>query len=136
MPAIEIPDPLPPAITLPREVIEFAISQHLEEFGASGPRRRPFRARRWQPAARHQDLWICVWPQGTWPAGDARGVASRYLDRGHGLDDHGVHAVPLGDLSPAASTSRVARALGRALPRRPASNVGHSSSENWSASTR
>ena len=33
MPAIEIPDPLPPAITLPREVIEFAISQHLEEFG-------------------------------------------------------------------------------------------------------
>ena len=35
MPAIEIPDPLPPAITLPREVIEFAISQHLEEFGES-----------------------------------------------------------------------------------------------------
>ena len=33
MPAVEIPDPLPPAITLPREVIEFAISQHLEEFG-------------------------------------------------------------------------------------------------------
>jgi hypothetical protein len=33
MPAIEIPDPLPRAITLPREVIEFAISQHLEEFG-------------------------------------------------------------------------------------------------------
>lgn len=33
MPAIEVPDPLPPAITLPREVIEFAISQHLEEFG-------------------------------------------------------------------------------------------------------
>jgi hypothetical protein len=33
MPAIEIPDPLPPAITLPREVIEFAIGQHLGEFG-------------------------------------------------------------------------------------------------------
>ena len=33
MPAIEVPDPLPPAITLPREVIEFAISQHLDEFG-------------------------------------------------------------------------------------------------------
>jgi hypothetical protein len=29
------PDPLPPAITLPHEVIEFAISQHLEEFGES-----------------------------------------------------------------------------------------------------
>jgi hypothetical protein len=35
MPAIEIPDPLPPSITLPREVIEFAISQHLAEFGES-----------------------------------------------------------------------------------------------------
>ena len=35
MPTIEIPDPLPPAITLPREVIEFAISQHLAEFGES-----------------------------------------------------------------------------------------------------
>jgi hypothetical protein len=33
MPAIEIPDPLPPSITLPREVIEFAISEHLSEFG-------------------------------------------------------------------------------------------------------
>lgn len=33
MPTIEVPAPLPPAITLPREVIEFAISQHLEEFG-------------------------------------------------------------------------------------------------------
>ncbi len=31
--AIEISNPLPPAITLPHEVIEFAISQHLEEFG-------------------------------------------------------------------------------------------------------
>jgi len=31
--AIVIPDPLPPAITPPREVIEFAISQHLAEFG-------------------------------------------------------------------------------------------------------
>jgi hypothetical protein len=36
MPAIQVPDPLPPAITLPREVIEFAVSQHLEEFGESG----------------------------------------------------------------------------------------------------
>ena len=35
MPGIEVPDPLPPAITLPREVIEFAVSQHLEEFGES-----------------------------------------------------------------------------------------------------
>jgi len=33
MPAIEIPDPLPPAITLPCEGIEFAISQHLAELG-------------------------------------------------------------------------------------------------------
>ena len=33
MPAIPIPDPLPPAITLPRKVVEFAIDQHLEEFG-------------------------------------------------------------------------------------------------------
>jgi hypothetical protein len=33
MPAIETPDPLPPSITLPREVVEFAISQHLAEFG-------------------------------------------------------------------------------------------------------
>jgi hypothetical protein len=31
--AIEIPDPLPPAITLHREVTEFAISQHVDEFG-------------------------------------------------------------------------------------------------------
>jgi hypothetical protein len=36
MPAIEIPDPLPSAITLPREVLEFALDQDLEEFGASG----------------------------------------------------------------------------------------------------
>jgi len=36
MPTIEIPNPLPPAITLPREVIEFAIDHDLEEFGASG----------------------------------------------------------------------------------------------------
>jgi hypothetical protein len=33
MPAIDIPDPLPPAITPPRTVIEFLISQDLEEFG-------------------------------------------------------------------------------------------------------
>ncbi len=36
MPAIEIPDPLPPGITLPREVVEFALDKDLEEFGASG----------------------------------------------------------------------------------------------------
>jgi hypothetical protein len=33
MPSIEIADPLPSAITLPRQVIQFAISQHLAEFG-------------------------------------------------------------------------------------------------------
>jgi hypothetical protein len=33
IPAIEVPDPLPAAITLPRDFIEFAISQHLKEFG-------------------------------------------------------------------------------------------------------
>jgi HD domain len=36
MPEIQIPDPLPPAIAPPREVIELAISQHLQEFGTSG----------------------------------------------------------------------------------------------------
>lgn len=34
MPAIEIPDPLPPAITPDRDVIEFFIDQDLQEFGA------------------------------------------------------------------------------------------------------
>jgi hypothetical protein len=33
MPAIDIPDPLPPAITPPRSVIEFLIDEDLEEFG-------------------------------------------------------------------------------------------------------
>lgn len=33
MPAIPIPDPLPPTVTLPREVVEFAVEQHLDEFG-------------------------------------------------------------------------------------------------------
>src|SRR5215472_15857003 len=33
MPAIEIPDPLPPAITPDREVVEFLIQRHLQEFG-------------------------------------------------------------------------------------------------------
>jgi hypothetical protein len=33
MPAIDIPDPLPPAITPDREVIEFLIERHLHEFG-------------------------------------------------------------------------------------------------------
>jgi hypothetical protein len=36
MPAIEIPDPLPPTITLPRDVVKFTIDQDLEEFGSSG----------------------------------------------------------------------------------------------------
>jgi len=37
MPAIDIPDPLPPAITpLDRIVIEFLIDQHLEELGDTG----------------------------------------------------------------------------------------------------
>ena len=35
MTAIAIPDPLPPAITLPREVLEFAITEHLKQFGES-----------------------------------------------------------------------------------------------------
>ena len=36
MPAIAIPDPLPPAITPPRTVIEFLVDQDLEEFGDTG----------------------------------------------------------------------------------------------------
>jgi hypothetical protein len=36
MPAIDIPDPLLPAITPPRTVIEFLIDQHLEEFSDTG----------------------------------------------------------------------------------------------------
>jgi hypothetical protein len=36
MPVIDIPEPLPPAITPPRTVIEFLIDRHLEEFGESG----------------------------------------------------------------------------------------------------
>jgi hypothetical protein len=36
MSAINIPDPLPPAITPPRTVIEFLIDQDLEEFGDTG----------------------------------------------------------------------------------------------------
>ena len=36
MPEIEIPDPLPPAITPPRTVIEFLVDQDLEEFGDTG----------------------------------------------------------------------------------------------------
>ena len=36
MPAMDIPDPLPPAITPPHTVIEFLIDQHLEEFGDTG----------------------------------------------------------------------------------------------------
>jgi hypothetical protein len=35
MPAMQVPNPLPPTITLPREAIELAVSQHLEEFGES-----------------------------------------------------------------------------------------------------
>jgi len=33
MPAIEIPDPLPPAITPDRDVVEFLTERHLQEFG-------------------------------------------------------------------------------------------------------
>jgi hypothetical protein len=33
MPPIDIPDPLPPAITPDREVIEFLIERHINEFG-------------------------------------------------------------------------------------------------------
>ena len=36
MPVIAIPDPLPPAITPPRTVIEFLVDQDLEEFGGTG----------------------------------------------------------------------------------------------------
>jgi hypothetical protein len=36
MPAIDIPDPLPPAITPPRTVIEFLIGQDLGEYGEAG----------------------------------------------------------------------------------------------------
>jgi hypothetical protein len=36
MPAIDIPDPLPPAITPPRSVIEFFVDEDLEEFGDDG----------------------------------------------------------------------------------------------------
>ena len=36
MPAIEIPHPLPPAITLSRTVIQFLIDQDLEEYGDAG----------------------------------------------------------------------------------------------------
>ena len=43
MPAIDIPDPLPPAITPDREVIEFFLDQDLEEFGDDS-----LAARTWQ----------------------------------------------------------------------------------------
>lgn len=36
MPAMAIPDPLQPAITVPREVLEFAVIEHLKQFGESG----------------------------------------------------------------------------------------------------
>src|SRR3984885_10178844 len=36
MPAMDIPDRLPPAITPPRTVIEFLVDQDLEEFGDTG----------------------------------------------------------------------------------------------------
>ena len=35
MPAIDIPDPLPPAITPPRTVIEFLIDKDLDEYGGA-----------------------------------------------------------------------------------------------------
>jgi hypothetical protein len=43
MPAIDIPDPLPPAITPPRTIIEFLMDQDLEEYGDTG-----LVARTWQ----------------------------------------------------------------------------------------
>jgi hypothetical protein len=43
MPAIDIPDPLPPAITPPRTVIEFLVNQDLAEYGDTG-----LVARTWQ----------------------------------------------------------------------------------------
>lgn len=43
MPAIHIPDPLPPAITPDREVIEFVVEQDLEAFGENS-----LVARTWQ----------------------------------------------------------------------------------------
>jgi hypothetical protein len=43
MPAIDIPDPLPPAITPDREVIEFFIDEDLAEFGEDS-----LAARTWQ----------------------------------------------------------------------------------------
>jgi len=36
MSAIDIPDPLPPAITPPRTVIEFLVDEDLDEFGDTG----------------------------------------------------------------------------------------------------
>ncbi len=36
MPAIDIPDPLPPALIPPRTVIEFLIDQDLDEYGETG----------------------------------------------------------------------------------------------------
>ena len=36
MPAMDVPDPLPPAITPPRTVIEFLINQDLGEYGETG----------------------------------------------------------------------------------------------------
>lgn len=43
MSAINIPDPLPPAITPPRTVIEFLLDEDLDEFGDTG-----LVARTWQ----------------------------------------------------------------------------------------
>ena len=45
-------------------------------------------------------------------------------------------ACQCGEWSPALVTSRVARALVRALPRRLPASVGHSNAENWSVRTR
>jgi hypothetical protein len=61
MPVIDIPDPLPPAITLPREVIEYGIEKDLEHFGADslvartwrwalhGPGQAPISHTDWSP---------------------------------------------------------------------------------------
>jgi len=50
MPAIDIPDPLPPAITRPRTVIEFLIDQDLDGYG-----RRLLRFHPWDAPARARE---------------------------------------------------------------------------------
>jgi hypothetical protein len=60
MPATDIPDPLPSAITPPRTVIEFLVDQDLEEFGDTGlvahtcPARRAGQAGQQPPCPVHR----------------------------------------------------------------------------------